>query len=247
MPRSSEDVELDELLRRLKKLKAKFPDEETGRGGATAGGDGFPELEDSFLRRVENVQGMLKEMKEKQSDTSSVTDQIRTRRNIHNEITAIAECVHKMNELILQEKRKKAKGRGKLTDEELVRREVNISSFQTMLGTLQRQMQRGGDKKDAEAALYGVPTTTLSRDQLFATTTSVASGQAEAMRNANPAARAGVGSNEMMAPNGGLSGEQSAALAEIYRRDQEQDQIIEEVGYKRVERGRILFFFFEGN
>lgn len=36
-----------------------------------------------------------------------------------------------------------------------------------------------------------------------------------------------------------MSGEQSAALAEIYRRDQEQDQIIEEIGEIIREVGQI--------
>jgi len=207
MPRTADDVELDELLRRLKKLKAKFP-EEGSAATAGAGADGFAELEETFVRRVANAQELLKTMSAS-SDTISVTEQIRSRTNAHQEITAIAETVRKMSELIQQERKRKAKNKGKINDDELVRREVNIQTFTIKLNQLSQQLQKGRQGPRNELFEGYVPKTTLSRDQLFGT------GPIGNSVNMAAARGAGVGFTEP-AGGAGLSAEQQQSCARLF-------------------------------
>jgi len=225
MPRHGDNVELDDLLRRLKKLKEKFPEEGGDRSGAR-GEDGFNELEDQFLRRYNNAQAMMKQMTVA-SDTVSVTDTIRQRRNVHNEIAAIGDVIKKMSDLVNKERTRKARGRSsKVSDEELVRREGNMNAFANMLTTLQaemRKLQGGGEAALLKEAAFAsaVPRTTITREQLF-------SGASVSGPGGHAARSAGVGFDETKdAP---LSGEHQQALSEIYRREEEQDQMIDEIG-----------------
>jgi hypothetical protein len=169
---------------------------------------------------VANVTEMLKATNSN-SDTVSVTDQIRSRTNAHNEITAIADTVRKMGDLIQTERKKKAKGKGKISDEEMVRRELNIQTFTIKLNQLSQQIQKGRQGPRNELFEGYVPRTTISRDQLFGTGPI---GQGASQINMAAASRAGVGFTE---PAGGasLSAEQQQSLAEIYRRDEEQDKV----------------------
>src|SRR5688572_12736169 len=112
MPRYADNVELDEMLRRLKKLKEKFPDE-AGRGGANKEDD-FNDLEDGFLSRISNVQELIKNIGSGASDTKSITEQIRQKRNVHNELQAISEVLKKMKTMIDKEKKRMEKGKSKV-------------------------------------------------------------------------------------------------------------------------------------
>jgi t-SNARE complex subunit (syntaxin) len=239
MPRTSEDVELAELMRRLKKLEAKFP--KSGSEGTTSGKeDGFPELEEQFIKRLENAKEMVKSLSTA-SETVTVTETIRQRRDVHNEVTGIADVVKKMRDTIIKEKKRRAKflqtGKG-LSPEELTRRETKLQAFAQMLQDLERQLRRDGDDKMAmqEAEAKYLARTTISQGDLF--------GMANAAGgNRGPlsaAEMAGIGfDHSSSGGTNGLTGEQSQAYAEIQRRDQEQDQIIEEIHAVILETGQI--------
>ena len=146
------------MLRRLKKLKEKFPDD-AGKGGGGKDDD-FNDLEDSFLRRISNVQEMIKSIGTG-SDTKSITEQIRQKRNVHNELQAIAEIMKRMNDMLEKERKRKKK---KVSDEEMQRRETNFQSFAQLL----RKVQEGLKKEKAKfGELDGVARTTLTKDDLL--------------------------------------------------------------------------------
>jgi hypothetical protein len=229
MPRHGDGVELDEMLRRLKKLKEKFPDD-AGKGGAGKEDD-FNDLEDSFLRRISNVQEMIKNIGAG-SDTKSITEQIRQKRNVHNELQGIADIMKRMGDMIEKERRRKKK---KVSDEEMQRRETNFQSFQQLL----KKVQDGLRKEKAQfGELDGVAKTTLSREDLFS-----GSGNAGlASRGAGIGMTPGEGGGGGGGGDGGMGGisaAQQQTLLEIQQRDQEQDLIIEEIGKLIEEAGQI--------
>lgn len=213
--------------------QAKFP-EEGSNAVAGSGVDGFAELEETFLRRVANATELLKNMSAN-SDTVSVTEQIRARTNAHAEITAISETVRKMSELIMKEYKLKAKSKGKLSDDELLRRDQNVKVFTIKLNQLSQQLMQG--RQGARNQLFEsfVPKTTLDRDALFGSGNGGGGGAGNL--GAAAASRAGVGMSD---PGGeAMSAEQQQALAEIYRRDEEQDKMIEEIGELIQETGAL--------
>ena len=230
MPRHNDGVELDEMLRRLKKLKEKFPDD-SGKGGAGKEDD-FNDLEDSFLRRISNVQEMIKSIGTG-SDTKGITDQIRQKRNVHNELQAIAEIMKRMNDMLEKERKRKKK---KVSDEEMQRRETNFQSFAQLL----RKVQDGLRKEKARfGEVDGIAKTTLTKDDLlFGTGGGGTAGLAS--RGAGVGMAPGEGGGDGGGGGaGGMSAAQQQTLLEIQQRDQEQDLIIEEIGKLIEEAGQI--------
>jgi t-SNARE complex subunit (syntaxin) len=203
---------VDDLLRRLQKLAERFPQESSPLG--EGGKDGFAELEEQFVRRYNNAQQLLKA-----KDAMSATDTIRQRRNVQNEVQAMAETIKKMTDLVNKERTRKARGRKpKITDEELARLEANMSTFANMLTALQEEVRKSqgvGGALLKEAALPLTASATHER----------------------AVQRAGVGLETSGAPP--LSAEHQQALQEIYRQEDEQDELLEQIAAIIQEAGQI--------
>lgn len=243
MPRHGDNVELDEMLRRLKKLKEKFPDNERG-GGGSGKEDDFNDLEDQFLSRISNVQEMIKSIGSGASDTKSITDQIRQKRNVHNELQAIAEIMGRMKANIDKERKRKAKGKSKVSDEEMQRRETNFLSFTQLLEKVQEGLRK---ERDKFGTLDSVGRTAMTKEDLLSGAAGGGGPSAGgiagmASRSAGIGVSDGGGGKDGGGGGGGMSGisaAQQQTLLEIQQRDQEQDLIIEEIGKLIEEAGQI--------
>jgi hypothetical protein len=76
------------------------------------------ELEDTFLRRSENVQAMYHILNKSGSkDTVGITAHIRNKRNVQQELLGMKECMDKMKKLLAKEVKKWSRNRSKLSKE----------------------------------------------------------------------------------------------------------------------------------
>lgn len=235
MPRYGDALELDELLRRLRKLRAQFP-EEKGQGGHRRGDNDFQELEESFLGRTQTVKEMIETItNSKNSDTKSITDQIRMKRNVHNELQGIGETMRKMQNLVEKEQRRKRKNKSRVSDEELARREENLKTFGGVFKNLQTVLMK---EKEAFGNLdQHVTRTAVTKEDLLGNLPPNGSDRKPTTMASMAAQSAGIGMGG--GGYGGVTADQQAQLQEIDRRNQEQDMIIEEIGNLILEAGQI--------
>lgn len=241
MVRYGDSVEMDELVQRLKKLRKRFP-EDKDQAGSKQEVSNFTELEDTFLRRSENVQTMLKQMGTRKSDTVGITAQIRTKRNIQQELQGMSESLRMMHQLIEKERKKKEKNKTKISEEEMQRRLANIKTFTIVFQKIQAQLV--GEREEFGQAA-NVERSAVTREELFNGLSEFEKKKGNTMSEA--ALRAGVGFEPSGASGGGggrggaggAGGEYSQALEEIQKRDEEQDQIIDEIGQLIMEAQQI--------
>ncbi|KAH9257813.1 hypothetical protein BASA81_003831 [Batrachochytrium salamandrivorans] len=239
MVRYGDSVEMDELVQRLKKLRKRFP-EEKDQTGSKQEASNFTDLEDTFLRRSENVQTMLKQMGSRKSDTVGITAQIRTKRNIQQELQGMSESLRMMHQLIEKERKKKEKNKTKISEEEMQRRLANIKTFTIVFQKIQAQLV--GEREEFGQAA-NVERSAVTREELFNGLSEFEKKKGNTMSDA--ALRAGVGFEPSGSSGGGGrggasgAGEYSQALEEIQKRDEEQDQIIDEIGQLIMEAQQI--------
>ena len=229
-------IELEDLLLRLKAIDKEMPQEEKKSAGMAGAGEGdrFLAAKSEFLAGMTQVKEALRDMRSGKGATRT-RDQIANAQNTRARLKELSKLMAEMEQLYAKEARKK---RSKLGREELETRSLFLQQFKGDLETLKRLSAKsfavgGGAGDDLETGALGTGAatgTSFGAASFFKAMPQVGGAGQGAAGGGGAGAGAGAGGFKEVE----LTDMQQQSLEQIQMRDQQFDEILDQIG-KAVE------------
>uniref|UniRef100_A0A7S2R7A7 t-SNARE coiled-coil homology domain-containing protein n=1 Tax=Mucochytrium quahogii TaxID=96639 RepID=A0A7S2R7A7_9STRA len=212
-------VEIDDLMERLKLIEREMPQEELGNNGTSKLSDRFLQAKAEFLAGMTVTKDLIAEMRH--TKNMHTRDQVAKAHDIRSKLKEQSKLFHEMEVLYSKESRK---NKSKLGPEELELRAEFLRQFKNDLEMLKKLSNRAhdGESRVVEGFGSGGGEQTGSSG-LFDTASFFNSLPSAGQQKSDGSSPADQRSVE-------LTGVQQQGLDQIRERDQEFDEILEQIG-----------------